>query len=251
VTRRLGSSTFGDEVFEAEAPGGRVVVVRRLRALDDEANRRGLQELEPWRALNHPYLLQLLASWVEDGRLHVAMERADDSLADRFRQCRAAGLPGIPRGELLPYLAEAAEALDYLHANHVIHRGVKPSNLLRLQGHAKVDDFDLARLLQDDMGTATFCGTPVYMAPEVWSGKVSTHTDQYSLALTYVEVGTGRRVFEGSLPDLMKKHCRDEPDLDALPRRERKAVARALAKQPADRYPSCSAFVQELRKATR
>jgi serine/threonine protein kinase len=251
LTRPIGAGQFG-QVFVAEFLGGRVVAVKRsFRAMDDETSRRDLHALEPLRALNHPYLLQLHATWVYERRLHIAMELADHSLADWIKQCRAAKLPGIPHDDLVAYMAEAAEALDYLHSQHVLHRDIKPENLLRIQGHAKVADFGLTRLLQDDRGTATFCGTPLYMAPEVWGGQASTNSDQYSLALTYAHMLTGRRVFEGSLPDLMMKHCRDEPDLAALPKRERKVVARALSKRPADRYPSCSGFVQALRKEAR
>jgi hypothetical protein len=251
LVRPIGSGQYG-QVFEAEAPGGRVVAVKRsFRAMDDETSRRDLHALELLRALNHPYLLQFHASWVSDGRLHIAMELADDSLADWFKQCRAAKLPGIPHGDLVAYMAEAAEALDYLHSQHVLHRDIKPENLLRIQGHAKVADFGLARLLQDDMGTATFCGTPLYMAPEVWGGKASTNTDQYSLALTYAHMLTGRRVFEGSLPDLMVQHASGEPNLGNVPEAERAVVARALAKKPTDRYPSCRAFVQALQQASR
>src|SRR5262249_38900222 len=155
---------------------------------------------------------------------HIAMELAEDSLADWFKQCQAAGRPGIPRDELITYMAQAAAGLDYLHAQQVVHRDVKPENLLRIQGYAKVADFGLARLLQNDMGPRTFCGTPLYMAPEVWSGKASKHSDQYSLALSYVHVLTGRRVFEGSLPDLMIQHGTAEPDLHDLPPAERKVV---------------------------
>ena len=73
---------------------------------------------------------------------------------------------------MIAYFREAAEALDYLHQMNVLHRDVKPANLLRLKGHAKVADFGLARVMEDKMAAATFCGTPLYMAPEVWKKKV-------------------------------------------------------------------------------
>lgn len=250
LLRLIGTGQFG-EVFYAEAPGGHAVAVKRsFRQLDDESSQRDLKALEVLRQLHHIFLLQMHASWIQDGRLHIAMELADDTLTDRFNQCRAAGLPGIPRPELLKFFAEAADALDYLHAQNVVHRDIKPANLLRLNGHAKVADFGLVRLLDADQEQGTLCGTPRYIAPEVWAGRVSLHGDQYSLACTYAEMLLGRPVFKAAEMFVLALHHKEgAPDLDGLPDAEQDVLNRALAKQPEYRYPNCSAFVEALKTA--
>jgi serine/threonine protein kinase len=246
----IGSGQFG-EVFYAEAPGGHPAAVKRsFRTLDHESSQRDLAALELLRKLTHPFLLEMHASWVHEGRLYIAMQLADESLADRFAQCKGAGLPGIPRDELIDFFAEVAEALDYLHGQHILHRDIKPGNLLRHKGHAKVADFGLARLLEADHAGVTFCGTPMFIAPEVWESKGSFQSDQYSLVCTYVEMRLGRPPFPGkNLFELAQQHREEPPDLEGIPEPERTAVAKALAKRPEDRYPSCRAFLRAVREA--
>src|SRR5205085_2772209 len=153
-------------------------------------------------------------------------------------QCQESGLAGIPPAELLRYFREAAEALDYLHEQQVQHRDVKPDNILLLGQHVKVADFGLAKLLeQTQLQTASHAGTPVCMAPEVWNSKLSVHSDQYSLAVTYVQLRTGSFPFSGdSLMALMKAHLMDPPDLGSLRPHEQEVLRRGLAKKPEGRY---------------
>jgi serine/threonine protein kinase len=251
LLERIGSGQYG-EVFRANAPGGADVAVKRIfRAVDDEASQRELQALELIRSLRHTFLLQTHRYWALKDRVVMVMELADDSLSDWYRACKADGKPGIPAPELIAYLREAAEALDYMHSKGVLHRDIKPGNLLRLSGHAKVADFGLARLQESQVMSATFCGTPVYMAPEVWQGKISVNSDQYSLAVTYFEMRFGRRPFAGMDPlELGMQHLRETPDLTGAGGRETRVLLRALSKEPEDRYPSCREFVSELAAAT-
>jgi formylglycine-generating enzyme required for sulfatase activity len=250
LLERIGSGQFG-EVFRARAPGGIEVAVKRIfRSVDDEASRRELQALELIRSLRHPFLLQTHAFWQLEDRLVIVMELAEGSLSDWFKQCAQAGLPGIPAGELAAYVGEAAEALDYLHSQHVVHRDIKPANLLRVKGHAKVGDFGLARLAESRLATATFCGTPVYMAPEMWHSQVSEHSDQYSLALSYAEMRLGRRVYPGKDQfEIGQQHLSRTPDLEGLAEAEQRVLFKALAKDPDQRYPSCGAFARALAEA--
>jgi serine/threonine protein kinase len=103
--------------------------------------------------------------------LVIVAELAEESLRDRLQACRQAGLSGVPAGELLRYFREAAEALDYLHGEHILHRNVKPANLLLLLGHAKVGD------LLHQYAQGVLAGTPAYRAPETWQSQVSLHSD--------------------------------------------------------------------------
>jgi serine/threonine protein kinase len=249
---KLGSGQFG-EVWRALAPGGVEVAIKViLRTLDHEASRKELKALEKIRTLHHVFLLQIHQYQAERDHLVIVMELADGSLSDRFKECQAKGLPGIPVGELVTYFSQAAEALDYLHSKHVAHRDVKPENLLMLGGHAKVADFGLAReqtLVVDQ--TSVVAGTPHYMAPEAWKLQVSRHGDQYSLAAAYVEMRLGRHLFPGKIPLMIaNQHLTAEPQLEPLPAAEQAVLKRALAKEPNQRFPSCVAFAQALREAT-
>lgn len=252
MLKRLGSGTFG-EVWLAEAPGGIQVAVKVIsRPLDQEEAQRELQALELIKQLRHPYLVQTQAYSPMQDRLLIVMELADGSLRDRLKECRAAGMPGIPLDELIRYFGEAAEALDFLHSKHVHHRDIKPENILLVQKHAKVADFGLARTMQSqrNLATATSSGTPAYMAPEVWRGKVSEHSDQYSLAVTYAELRLNRRLFAGTdMIAMMEGHLQQTPDLEPLLEPERKVLLKALSKSPDERYGSCKEFLQALKRS--
>jgi serine/threonine protein kinase len=251
LIRRIGSGGFG-EVWQAEAPGGIPAAVKMIfRPLDHADAQSELKALELIKRLRHGGLLQTHAYWSLEDRLFIVMELADGSLRDRLKACKAAGLPGVPAAELLGYLHDTAEALDFLHKEHVQHRDVKPENILLLQGRAKLADFGLARLQESTrLATASGGGTPAYMAPEVWKGKTSSHSDQYSLATTYVELRLGHRPFTAeNLADVMRDILEKKPDLAPLPGPEQQVLRKALAKEPADRYPNCKAFARALYEA--
>ena len=254
IRRRLGAGSYG-EVWMAEAPGGTEVAIKIItRPISHVEAQKELQALENVKRLRHTYLVQTHAYWILKNRLHIVMELADGSLGDRVRRRRQQGLTGIPVDELLGYFRDAAEALDFLHAKQVHHRDIKPANILLLGGHAKLADFGLARLLQPQVSVtnATTCGTPAYMPPEVWHGKVSQHSDQWSLATTYAELRLNQAFFKsGNLPALMVEICEGKPDLSPLPEAEQQVLRKALATDPHERYETCKEFVQALKEALR
>jgi serine/threonine protein kinase len=136
-----------------------------------------------------------------------------------------------------------------LHSEHVIHRDIKPDNILLLNKHAKVADFGLARFLETEQtASASGSGTPAYMAPEVWRRRVSERSDQYSLAMSYVELRLDRS-FSHDMMEIMMEHLERTPDLNPLPEPEQEVLKKALAKDPAKRFPSCFAFVEALEEA--
>jgi len=255
----LGSGGFG-EVWKCEAPGGLFKAVKFVRGETDAIHDDGpagaeqeLRALQRVKSLRHPFLLSLDRVEYVDGELVIVMELADRSLHDLLVEYQAAGKPGVPRAELLRYFAEAAEALDVLNQEHGLqHLDVKPRNLFLLGRHVKVADFGLVSSLAELSGCAPHAVqmggvTPVYASPESFLGAITLFSDQYSLAVTYYELLVGAPPFAGkNFRQLALQHLQAEPDLGRLPESDRAVVARALAKEPRHRFPSCLAFVHAL-----
>ena len=249
LAERIGSGGYAD-VWRAEAPGGIEKAVKLVHGYyDDEFASQELKALERIKGVRHPFLLSLERFEVVNGRLAILTELADMSLEQRLRQCRTDGLPGIPRDELLRYMADAAEALDFLSQRHnLLHLDIKPENLLVLGDHIKVADFGLVKELVSRTQNSLVSGlTPTYASPEMFDDEPSAYSDQYSLAIVYQEMLVGTLPFPGrTAAQLAKQHTQAEPQLKALPAEDRPVIARALAKNPTDRYPSCRAFVDAL-----
>jgi hypothetical protein len=257
LIERLGGGGFG-EVWKASAPGGILKAIKFVygdlqRDGNDDAQRaeQELKALRRVQEVRHPYILSLERYDIIDGQLLIVMELADRNLWDRFRECRNQGLPGIPRDELLRYMAEAAEALDLMNIEHQLqHLDIKPQNLFLVHNHAKVADFGLVKDLEGMMASVTGGVTPVYAAPETFDGWVSRYCDQYSLAIVYEELLTGQRPFNGNnVRQLIMQHLQAAPNLSPLPACDREVVGRALSKNPDERFSTCQAFVQALRSA--
>jgi serine/threonine protein kinase len=260
LIRRLGKGAFG-EAWEASAPGG-VHVALKFIALDTLEAGTEQRALEVIRNIRHPHLLDVqFAARVEDFLL-IAMPLCDATLLDRLRACQQAGHQGLPRDELLGYMEELARAVDFLNEPRhrlgesgpvgVQHRDIKPGNVFLVGDSVRLADFGLAKVLEASMASHTGSMTPHYVAPEVVARRVSQWSDQYSLAATYFHLRSGRHVFSGeSVYQILFAHVNDPPDLSVLPEPERQVVARALAKQPTERWPTCRDFVRALAASAR
>jgi TPR repeat protein len=278
LARELDRGGFG-EVWQAVGPQGQAVALKFLR-LGSDPNPPEDRLLRLLQATDHPHLLRLYGSWRLPGVLVIAMELADGTLLDRYREARTQGLPGMPATELMRHMQEAASAIDYLNqAQHVLpaeepvrgpapaddreeapplpgefwmslgriqHRDIKPQNLLLVGGRVKVADFGLAKFSDHTATTHSTSMTPAYAAPEFFRGETSSRSDQYSLAVTYCQLRCGRLPFSGTPAEVMAGHLTQAPDLTLLPEGERPAVRRALAKDPEERWPTCREFVEAL-----
>lgn len=250
----LGRGGFG-EVWKCEAPGGLHKAVKFVPGAcgdDGSPSNQFQQEFDAFlhiKTIRHPFLLTLERVEQLDGDLVMVMELADHQMRDRFEECRREGLPGIPRDELLGYFGEAAEALDVLNTEHHLqHLDVKPANLFITSGHVKVGDYGLvSRLDRQTSADKTGGLTPKYVAPEILHGQVDPRSDQYSLALVYQEMLTGTFPYVARTPQqILIAHVTAQPDLSSLPEEDRGAVAKALSKDPKDRFESCLDFVRGL-----
>ena len=243
LVQRLGKGGFA-EVWMAEGPNGPVAL--KFIAQTENAAHVEQRSLAVIKHLEHPNLLRTYETWQVDGFFVVAMELADGTLMDRFRQAQAQGMPGIARDELLRYLRDAAEGIDFLQKRYIQHRDIKPQNLFLMGDTLKVGDFGLTRLLAHSITGHSGSLTLSYAPPEFFEGKTTRQSDVYSLAVAYCQMRGGRLPFEGSPAALVAAHLRRVPDLSMLPPQERPAVEKALAKRPDQRWPTCQAFVEAL-----
>ncbi|HEX4129537.1 MAG TPA: tetratricopeptide repeat protein [Pirellulales bacterium] len=192
--------------------------------------------------------------------LIMAMGLGEKDLSRRLEECRDQGLPGIPADELLGYMEDSARAIDYLNSPKqnlggesiaVQHCDIKPFNIMIVGGAAQVCDFGLARMLGDVRKTATAAGTVAYVAPECLSTcEPSSSTDQYSLAVTYVELRTGRLPYKSEVfSDVVSAVLKGALDLSDLSPAEQVVIRRATALDPMARYRSTMVMVHELKRA--
>lgn len=157
-------------------------------------------------------------------------------------------------------LLPVARALSYAHHKNVVHRDVKPANILiNDSGEIKLSDFGVAKVLEVDQatqitGTGVGIGTPDYMAPEQWVGEVTELSDQYSLGIIFYEMVTGSRPFSADTPAAVLLKQMNDPlprpreFIPDLPEAVEQVLFKVLAKQPQDRYPDMNAVVQALEK---
>jgi serine/threonine protein kinase len=192
--------------------------------------------------------------------LIIAMQLGSMSLHKRLEDCREQGLPGVPVAELLEYLEQAARGIDFLNKPihdlgkgpvPIVHGDVKPHNILVVGDAAVVCDFGLARAVETLRKTSMAPVTVAYAAPESFKGKVTPTSDQYSLAITYAELRTGRLPFDETMTpyQVMEAHVTRNLDFNRLPEPERLVVLRATEGNPEDRWPSSRDMILALRYA--
>ena len=248
LTRKIGSGGYGD-VWEADAPGGLKKALKVVFGYHDERRAQSeLKALDRIKQARHPFLLSLERIEIYNSQLIVVSELADKSLSDLANEYRLKNGEGIPRDELIGYMKETADALDYLNNEFQLqHLDIKPENILLVSGHAKVADFGLVKEIKEHAQSLMSGMTPAYAAPELFDGQPGPASDQYSLAVVYQEMLTTQRPFSGSTTaQLAVQHMHGKPDLRLLPIGDQPVVSKALAKSPQQRYESCREMVEQL-----
>ncbi len=218
---------------------------------------RFLAEIMTTELLQHPNILALLDSLTADGLLYYVMPVVTgETLRDRLNRERQ-----LPLADALRIAAEVAGALDYAHRHGVIHRDVKPENILLHDGSAIVADFGIALAVQSASGprmtqTGLSLGTPHYMAPEQAMGErqIDARADIYALGAVTYEMLTGDPPFTGSsVQAIVAKVMTERPTpphvlRDTVPPHVEQAVLTALEKLPADRFATAAEFAMALQR---
>src|SRR5687768_289905 len=262
-------TAFGEDYeLDAEIGRGGMGVVYRCRdvklrrfvaikvlppdlAFRDEVRVRFLREAETAAQLNHPNIVPIFSVDERDGIVWFVMGIVDgESLGARLVR-----EPRPPFADVKRILREVADALSYAHARGIIHRDIKPDNILldRLTGRPIVTDFGIARAIETDSRltvTGTAVGTPAYMSPEqaMGEGEIDGRSDLYSLAVVGYQMLAGELPFKASnTPAMLMKHLSDplrpirtvRPE---VPPALASLIERTLAKKPHQRWRDAAEF---------
>jgi tRNA A-37 threonylcarbamoyl transferase component Bud32 len=243
ISGELGRGAMG-VVYRAHDPViGRTVAAKTIRldsgGEDGRQQRHELLQREARLAggLSHPGIVQIFDILELDGKLWIIMEFVNGPSLETLLASRKP----LTREMFLRVISSTATALDYAHSRGVIHRDIKPGNLLLQETkHVKVADFGVAGFAATDTRPGFF-GTPAYMAPELSSSGASPASDQYSLGVMAWEILTGERPSDETQLRASRINSTLTEGIDAV-------LARALAKNPESRFASCSEFSEALAK---
>jgi eukaryotic-like serine/threonine-protein kinase len=256
ILGELGRGAMGI-VYKAEDPNlDRQVALKTILLQEDSAGRaeyqkRFMLEAKAAGKLNHPNIVTTFDYGEHDGLAYLAMELLEGiDLRSRLQK------ESIPAVEAVEIARQVAEGLAYAHARGVVHRDIKPGNImLNGEGQAKIMDFGLARMRMADHKTSTgmVLGTPRYMSPEQISGQpVDNRSDVFSLGIVLYEMLTGTRLFAGDNIEQVQhlivetEHVPPTRQMPGLPPMVDFVVARALKKDPAVRYQDARELAADL-----
>jgi len=261
LERELGRGAMGTVYLAVDPAIGRQVAVKTLSLLEhyeareqEAVAQRFLKEAEAVGRLVHPHIVSIHDAGREHDVAWLVMDYVAGESLDAWVNCDSL----LPVREVLDIAAQVADSLDYAHCQRVIHRDVKPGNIIydRDSGVAKITDFGVARILDSKQTrTGTVLGTPSYMSPEQVAGKkIQGQSDQFSLGVTLYQLLTGCLPFTGdSVTAMMYRIANHKmPPLrkqrSGLPASVSRMVSRALHKEPARRFASCAEMAAAIRK---
>jgi serine/threonine-protein kinase len=265
LDRQIGEGGMATVYLAQDLKHKRPVAIKVLRPelAATIGSERFLREVEMAAQLQHPHVVPVYDSGVADGVLYYVMPFVEgESLRDRLRREGK-----LPLAEAVRLTREAASALQYAHQHGIIHRDVKPENIMLSGGHAVVADFGIARAAAPAVGSERLTGmgiavgTPAYMSTEqATADDIDARSDQYSLACVFYEMATGRQAFTGrNVQQLLASHVTgprpklsDAGNTFASPEISSAVdavVTRALATDREQRYPDVMQFADALEQA--
>jgi serine/threonine-protein kinase len=261
ITKEIGRGAMGVVYLGKDPASGRDVAIKTMtlanefnaNALED-AKERFMREAKILTWLDHPDIVTIYDVGEEHGLAYIAMEFLKGvELTEHTKPDNLLPLP-----KTLEIMARAADALNYAHEQHIVHRDVKPGNIMydASNNSVKVTDFGISRLTKlSATRIGVVLGTPLYMSPEQVMGKqIDGLSDLFSLGATFYQMVSGRLPFEGDSEfDVMYRVAKD-PHTDILSVKQDvpacvcEIINRALAKEMADRYQSGSEMAEAIRK---
>jgi len=254
IVRETGRGASATVYLARDLKHDRLVALKTLDSgIGSRAGERFLREIQVAAGMQHPHILPMYDSGIADGRLYLVMPFVDGgSLRDRLN-----AQPQLPIADALRIAHDIAIALAFSHDQGIVHRDIKPDNILFYHGHACLADFGVARVMEqiDVRLTAQgmIVGTPAYMSPEQLSdGGFDGRSDVYSLACVLYEMIGGVHAFAGSTPqELLRKRLRQTPEPLHVHRADvppfiDELLRRALATSPEARFPDARAFADAI-----
>ncbi len=250
----IGRGNFAEVYLGEHLHLGTQAAIKVLYAnLSDEGREKLRSEARTMARLIHPHIVRVLDFQVEDGLPFLVMEYAPNG---SLRQRHPKGTT-VPPNFVVSYVRQVAEALDYIHAQKLIHRDVKPENLLLgPQNEVLLTEFDIAIISQSSRSQQTqeALGSVTYMAPEQLKGKPRPASDQYALGVVAYEWLTGGPPYSGQIQQVAMQHLSAPPQplrakVPAISPAMEQAVLKALAKEPELRFPNVRAFALAMEEA--